>query len=263
MHKVIEWIKTHKATAAGIAVAVFLITWLLSRSSGSSSSSAGSSMGLSQSDVDFLGIQAQTQQAGIASGTQVALAQIQANTDSQAISASQQVTDQQTSAALQATTEGYNTASELGESEISANENVANNQINTAASEFGEAVSAQQEEDASEEALASSTLAYLPTIGGSQNKLALIQSVLGQPNAASATEASEGEIQSQPGPFSTFLGGLGSGLGSIFSGLFGLSALKIQGSTPTNLPTSQPAVSQTIPYLNPQNINFSIPASYV
>lgn len=252
MSKVIAWIKGNPLMAGGIALAVALVAYLLSKSS--SSSGTGGQFGLSSTDAAFLQTQAGVQAAALQSGTQVQMAQLQAQTQSQQIAAAQDIANQQTAAQVSIAGIQGTTAQDLATTQAGVQEYAIGNQAQV----YSQAISAQQELNQQQQQFAQSTLAYLPNIGGSQNRLALIQSALGQPNAAIATQVSEGQIQSQPSWFAQFLGGLTGGVARVAGGLFGGGSSAL-GALP---PTTQQTVSAMIPTQSVPNINFSLPASY-
>lgn len=210
----LEWIKSHPAVSAVIAAAVFVATYLMakSKSSASSASTPSGEDGLSQNDLEFMQIQAGVQNQAIQSSTEIALGQQNEQVESQYISTAGQVADEQTEDNLEGTLAGYNTEEELGTTEAG----VYDNEISAEEDLGSESIQASQDEqeediDAAEKEINSGN------IGGSQNLTAILLGAYGEEGAAEETEASEGEIQSQP----LLSSGVGSVIGSsILAGLF-------------------------------------------
>lgn len=201
MNAGIEWIKHHAGLSAIIAGIVFVAAFFLAKSKSSSSSSASTPSGvegLSQNDLSFMQIQAGLQAQSMNDGTAVEINQQNDSVENNAIDTSAQVSENQTAAELQATNEGYATEENIASGE----ESVQNNEIQ-----------AGLEQDQYESNLSESALSDINDINGSQNRLSLIQSALGQQNAAEETEASyAGVQQASSSMWSNIAGAAGLGL---------------------------------------------------
>lgn len=229
MNAGVTWIKNHKALSAVIGAGIFLVVYLLSRSSSGSSSSAGSG-GLTAADASFLQTQAGLQAAAASTNANVQIAQINAVTAAQGIAASQDVANNQTAAQQAETLAGYTAAENISGQQYSTEQALGLSSIQSTSQIYSQAIAAGVQENQNQTALANSELSQVGNINGSQNRLSLLQSILGatgntsETAAAQTTQQSEAVIQSQPNPFASILGGLGGGLLSgIFSG--GLSSL--------------------------------------
>lgn len=223
----IEWIKEHPAITASVAGGVGLIVYFMSRSGSTGSSSDVASVA-----------NAQVQQASLAN--QNAATQAAAQVQEQEYAYAAQASNNQNEAALASTVAQYNAqtnvaglAAQVQENQTGAQESVSNNLINAE-------LTAQQSQVAAESKGLSTEFAYLTSVNqnqtnlentvagdvtefnGSQNRLALLQSVLGQPGAAAATEGSyQGVTQSQSAENAQIVNSITNGLSNVFTGLFG------------------------------------------
>jgi hypothetical protein len=249
-----DWIKSHKAISAVIAGVVFLVTYLLTKSSGGSSSSS-SSDGLTAADASFLQTQAGLQAAAASTNANVQIAQINATTAAQGIAASQDVANQQTAAQQAETLAGYQAAENISGQQYSTEQALGLSSIAANQQIYSQAISAGVTEEQNQQQLASSVLnsRTASQIGGSQNKLALLQSILGATGnqgenaAAIATQQSEGQIQSQPPWYSSLFGAIGNIGGGLLNGFFGgqpsAASTLAKAQQPTNLQTTQPSLA--------------------
>jgi len=227
MNKGFQWITEHKGLSAAIAAVIFVGVYLISKASGGGSSSATSSTGLTPADASFLQSQAGLQAAAASTNANVTIAQIQAGTDRQAIAANEDITNNQTAAQLQATQAGYQAAEDINSTNVAGQENLAAQQYAATTTTTLAAIQANQNAEESQQNLAASELSDVTKIGGSQNRLALLQSILGatgntgETTAAGATEASEAQIQSQPNWFAQSVGAISGAVTSVARGFFG------------------------------------------
>lgn len=238
MNHAIEWIKSHPTESLLAAGAVGGLVWLMTRSSGSSASNAVSG---------YYGAQLQMAQINAQNAAQQAQIQGQQNVAAYAA----QVQNNQTAAALAATAEQYKAgiqtaqiAADVQNQQTQAGESVANTQTNAELAALESQLNAQttvagltanyattvanNQADIAKQYLnntynlQNTILPYVNTFNGSQNRLAFLQSVLGQSNAASATESSYAAVNNPAyNPLNSLLGGLGQGAGSFLSSLFG------------------------------------------
>jgi hypothetical protein len=205
MNKGIEWITSHPAISAIIAAAIFFATYLVSKSNSSSAAAQASQPsgveGLSQNDLEFMQIQAGLQGQAMNDSTQVTLGQQSQQVDDLAITTSGNVANNQTSASLQGL-----------EYETNAAENVSDQQTQAETELGSDQIQAGLEQDQMEDNLSNSALSDINDINGSQNRLSLIQSALGQQGAAEETENSyEGQAQATDEEYSSIAGAAGLG----------------------------------------------------
>lgn len=231
-----EWVHAHPTETALIAIGGGLI--LLVAFKGNSAYSGSGSEIASYENAQLSALNLSNQNAATQAAAQAQEQQTQAEAD---------VANNQTEAALAAAALQYKAGTETAQIQagvennyISTAGNVSQTQIQTEGQVANNTVSAEEaaaiaqingEMNATTEQfnylqdlannqnqLQEGALNQIPNIGGSQNRLALVQSVLNQPNAASATEGSYlGVTQSNNGLWQ----GLIQGISQTLTGLFG------------------------------------------
>src|SRR5690349_9026313 len=103
MNPGIAWIKSHKGLAIGIAVAVFMVTYLLSKAKGGAAAQASQSQyGLSQTDLEYLQLQAGSQNQANQLNAQLQVATLGAQVQNNQVNQSAAVAAAQVAAQLAA-----------------------------------------------------------------------------------------------------------------------------------------------------------------
>lgn len=209
---VMEWAKNHPTEALLGVGAVIGVFYLFSRSSsggGNTSASAyyGAQAQVAGQQASYAAVEAQQQ-------AQVQQTQIAADTQNYQTLASLAAIKTQYDAAVRAAQIQANVANNTTNAQAGVASQYINAETSALQSELTAATTAQQQKLNFMQQFAQ----YVTTFNGSQNRLSFLQSVLGQPNAAAATQQSYANVT---GSGNAMWASIVNSIGTTMTGLFG------------------------------------------